>query len=137
MIFYDINTISLYSFKVNLKMSGIGDGGSGGGYPFVPYFVDIFQNLRQKTNTLVSTIPNTTFKKEFMPSFCKDFSMKLKHHSIQNTIVGSSLSRGFSMKSFSSDSDCENNCKLRRLDIKSFGTEIVDGYDLDLSPYQA
>jgi hypothetical protein len=112
-------------------------GGSGGGYPFVPYFVDIFQNLRQKTNTLVSTIPNTTFKKEFMPSFCKDFSMKIKYHSIRNTIVRSSPSGDFSMKSLSSVSDCENHWKLRRLDIKSFETEIVDGYDLDLSPYQA
>jgi hypothetical protein len=115
--------------------NGFGNGGSGGGYPFVPYFVDIFQNLRQKTNTLVFTIPNSTSKKECMPSFCKDFTMKLKHHSIQNTIVRSSLSRDFSMKSLSSD--CENNWKLRRLDIKSFETEIVDGYDLDLSPYQA
>jgi hypothetical protein len=119
-------------------MSFIGDDGGDGTYGMMgisDYIIDIFQNLRQKTNTLVSTIPNTAFKKEFMPSFCKDFTMK--HHSIRNTIVRYSLSRGFSMKSLSSD--CENNRKLRRLDIKSFVTEIVDGYDsdLDLSPYQA
>lgn len=114
-----------------------GDGGDGvyGMMGISDFIIDFSKNLRQKTNTLVSTISNTTFKKEFMPSFCKDFTMK--HHSIRNTIVRSSPSRDFSMKSLSSDSDCENHWKLRRLDIKSFGAEIVDGYDLDLSPYQA
>ena len=134
-------------------MSGYDDGGSGvcGMMGISDSIIDIFQNLqnlpkvnslspflrnlRQKTNTLVSTIPNSTRKKEIMSSFCKDFSMKLKHHSIPNTIVRSSLSRDFSTKSLSSD--CENNWKLPRLDIKSFETEIVNAYDLDLSLYQA
>lgn len=100
-------------------MSGYDGGGSW--FEITDFINDLSKNLRQKTNTL-STISNYTFKKEFMPSFCKDFSMKLKHHSIQNTIVRSSLS-----------SDCENNWNLPHLDIKSLKNEFMNDYDLDLS----
>ena len=80
-------------------MSGYDDGGSGGGYPFMPFvpsIIDIFKKLNQNKNLT------------------------------PNKILRSSLSPGFSMTSLFSD--YENNRKLSYISVlipKSFMVMIT------------
>ena len=105
-------------------MSGYDDGGDGvyGMMGVSDTITGIFQKLHQKKNTLLSTIPKFTHKEKITTSFCKDFSMKIKHHSIRNTILPSSF-RDFSLKSLSAN--FEKSSQINHFHILSLGLKSL------------